>query len=126
MNRLYHKVKYAFMIIDPGIDRFITHELKSRFCNCDLSIIVFGIRVMCLGFSNKSHVDIFTESEKQLLVRSNLTQVFVLRGIQKKRIWKLNIQINSFKTRYWMILQHVSINSLLNKMTVMTQRLYNI
>ena len=55
------------MIIDPGIDRFITHELKSRFCNCDISTIVFGIRVMCLGFSNKSHVDIFYRIRKTVV-----------------------------------------------------------
>ena len=46
------------MIIDPVTNGFIPNEVKSNFYSCDHSILAFGKRGLCLGFSNTSHVDI--------------------------------------------------------------------
>ena len=52
------KVSYDSNTIDPEITRFSPNEVRSHFHICDQSIInTLGIRVLCLGFSNTSHVD---------------------------------------------------------------------
>ena len=45
------------MMIDPVINGFISNEVKSHFHIFDHSIITFGIKGFCLGFSNTSNVD---------------------------------------------------------------------
>ena len=52
-----HKVIYASKIIDPVINEFSTNEVTSNFDMCDQSIVTFGMRGFCLGFSHTSHVD---------------------------------------------------------------------
>ena len=44
------------MIIDRVVIGFSFNELRINFQLCDLSIINFGKKGFCLGFSNKSHV----------------------------------------------------------------------
>ena len=45
------------MKIDPVINGFSINEVKVHLHICDHSIVTFGIRVLCLGFSNTSNVD---------------------------------------------------------------------
>ena len=54
---LSHTFSYASKIIDPVINLFSPHEVTIHFHICDHSIVLFGIRGLCLGFSNTSHVD---------------------------------------------------------------------
>ena len=51
------KVSYASMMIDPVIIGFSTNKVKIHLHIRDHSIINFGIRGLCLEFSNTSHVD---------------------------------------------------------------------
>ena len=51
------EVSYASKIIDPVINGFSTHEVRSHLQICVHSIVTFGIRGLCLRFSNYSHVD---------------------------------------------------------------------
>ena len=45
-------------IIDPVINGFSPHEVRSNLYICENSIITFGIRGLCLGCSNNTHVEI--------------------------------------------------------------------
>ena len=61
------KVSYAYKIIDPVIHGFIPNEAKGHLQTCDHSIINFGLRGLCLGFSNTSHVDSLDRSIKSVV-----------------------------------------------------------
>ena len=52
-----HKVSYAYKIIYSVINEFIPHEVRGNFHISDHSIGIFGIRYICLEFSNTPHVD---------------------------------------------------------------------
>ena len=54
--RLSQKVKYASKIINPVINESSTNEVTSHFYICGHSIVTFGIKGLCLGFSNTSYV----------------------------------------------------------------------
>ena len=43
INRLFHKVSYASMKIDPVINIFSPNEVKLCPCICDHSMVTFGI-----------------------------------------------------------------------------------
>ena len=45
------------MMIDTVINGFSLNKVRSHFHICDFSIVTFGIRGLCLGFSNTYHVD---------------------------------------------------------------------
>ena len=49
------KVSYASNVIDLVINGFSTNDVSSFFHICDHSIVKFGIREKCLGFSNTYH-----------------------------------------------------------------------
>ena len=55
--RLSQKVSYSTKIIDPVINGFSPNELIINLHVCYHSIVKFGVRGSCLGFSNTSHVD---------------------------------------------------------------------
>ena len=48
---------YASMLIDPVINGFSPNYVSSNFHICECSIVTFGIKEKCLGFSNTSHVE---------------------------------------------------------------------
>ena len=50
------KVSYASKIIYPVINGFNPHEVTIHLHICDNSVVTIGIRGLCLGFSNTSHV----------------------------------------------------------------------
>ena len=54
---LSQKVSYDSKIIDPIINGFSPNEVRNNFHIYDQSIVTFGIRGLCSGFSNTSHVD---------------------------------------------------------------------
>ena len=54
---LSHKISYASKIIDPVINGFSPRKVISNLHICDHSIVTFGIRGLCLGFSNTFHVE---------------------------------------------------------------------
>ena len=58
INRLSHKVSYTSKIIDLIIDGFSPNGESSHLHIRDTSIVTFGIREKCIGFSNTSRVDI--------------------------------------------------------------------
>ena len=51
---LSHKFSYSYIMIDTIINGFIPNEIKMYLSIFDHSIITFGIRVLCLGFSKTS------------------------------------------------------------------------
>ena len=57
INFLSQKVSYDSMAVYPIINGFITKEVRIRLYFCDLSIITFGRKTLCLGSSGTSHVD---------------------------------------------------------------------
>ena len=57
INRLSQKVSYASKIINPVIDGFNPNDESSHLRICDHSIVTFGTREKCIGFSSTSHVD---------------------------------------------------------------------
>ena len=56
INRLSQKSSYDSMIIDPVINWFIPNWLSVHLHICYHSIITFGGKGFCLGFSNTSYV----------------------------------------------------------------------
>ena len=83
----YHKVKYASVVIDPVIDGFSPNEVKSRLYTCDHSIITFGIRVLCLGFSNTSHVNILHRIRNTVVGKVRFdTSIFVKRYSKRENM----------------------------------------
>ena len=54
---LSQKGSYSFKIIDPVINGFIPNDVSIHLHICDQSIVTFGIRGRCLGFSITYHVD---------------------------------------------------------------------
>ena len=54
---LSRKVSYASKIVDPVINGFSPHEVRSNLHICDNSIVAFFIIGFCFGFSKTSHVD---------------------------------------------------------------------
>ena len=55
------------MIIDPVINGFNPNEVNIHWHFCDYSIVDFGIRGLCLGFSNSSHVDSLVRFRKSVV-----------------------------------------------------------
>ena len=51
------KVSYASNIIDIVINLFIPNEVTIHLQICEHSIVTYGIRGLCIGFSDTSHVD---------------------------------------------------------------------
>ena len=51
-----HNVSYASKKVYPVINGFNPHEVRIHLHICDHSIVKFGIRGLCLGFSSTSHV----------------------------------------------------------------------
>ena len=51
------EVSHASKIIDLVINGFSPKDVSINLHICDHSIVKFGIRGKCLGFSNTSHVD---------------------------------------------------------------------
>ena len=51
------KVSHASKIIDPAINRLSPNEVKIHLQICYHSMMIFGMRGLCLGFSNTSHFD---------------------------------------------------------------------
>ena len=95
---LSHKVSYDSKIIDPVINWFSPNEVRIHFHIYDQSIVTFGIRVLWFGFSDTSHVEsldrfgklVFDKVKNDLCIKKN-------RIIQKKIIWKYNMQMNFSK-----------------------------
>ena len=54
---LSQKVSYAYKIIDLVTNGFSPNDISSHLYICDTSIVTFGIREKCIGFSNTSRVD---------------------------------------------------------------------
>ena len=65
--RLYQKVSYASKIVDLVINGFSFHEARSHLHIYDYSIVNFGIRGLCLRFSNTFHVDILYRFRKSVI-----------------------------------------------------------
>ena len=55
------------MRIDPDNNGFSPNEVKSHFYICDHSILTFGKRGLCLGFSKTSHVDSLDKIRKSVV-----------------------------------------------------------
>ena len=83
------------MIIDPVTNGFIPIEVKSNFYICDNSILTFGKRGLCLGFSNNSHVESLYRFRKSVVdkVKLDINNVLNRRMIYNV-IWKHNMQTN--------------------------------
>ena len=84
---LSQKVSNFSKIIDPVINGFITNDEFIHFHICDHSIIIFGIREKCIGFSNNYHVDSL-DSFRRSVVDKFKTDIYVKNNntIQKKII----------------------------------------
>ena len=54
---LSHEVSYSSMKNNAVINGFSPNDVRFHLDICDHSIVDFGIRGLCLGFSNTSHVD---------------------------------------------------------------------
>ena len=50
-------VSYNFKLVDPVINEFIPHDVRSHLQIFYYSIITFGIRGLCLGFPETSYVN---------------------------------------------------------------------
>ena len=92
-----YKVTYASKRIDPGINGFIPKEVIGHFHIFFISIVAFGIRGSCLGFSNTSNVYSLDRFKNQLLIGLQQTYVFKKEIIERKIIWKYNMKMSSFK-----------------------------
>ena len=68
-NLLHQKFSYAYMMIDPVINRFSPNEVKIHFHICDNLIITFFTRGLYLEFSNTSRVDSLDRFRKTFLIR---------------------------------------------------------
>ena len=68
--RLEHKVSYYSMKNNPVINGFSPNDIKFHLDICDHSIVDFGIRGLCLGFSNTSRVD-----SSDMFIKSVVDQV---------------------------------------------------
>ena len=66
---LSKKVSYVSNLIDPVTNGFNTHEVISYLHIFDLSIVKFGIRVFCLGFSKHSYVDSLYRFRKSVVYK---------------------------------------------------------
>ena len=67
---LYQKFSYASKKIDPVINGLSPHELGIHFQICHHSIVKFGIRGLCLGFSKNLMLTVYIGLENKLLIRS--------------------------------------------------------
>ena len=85
INILSQKVHYDSMMINQVIKRFSPNEVKSHFHICDHSIITFCRRLLCLGFSNTSWVDILYRFIKSVVDKVK-TDVCTLKKTIKKKI----------------------------------------
>ena len=72
INRLFQKVSYYSMVIDPVINVFSPNEVSSHFQICDHSIINFGKIGFCLGFSKTSHVESLDRFIKSMVEKVEL------------------------------------------------------
>ena len=80
------KVSYASKIIVPVINVFSPNEVISNFHICDHSIVTFGIRRLCLGFSNNSHVEILDRFRKSVVGKVKTEVCIKKRKIIKNEI----------------------------------------
>ena len=86
-NIIYHlfqKVSCVSKISDPVINGFSPHEVRIHLHICDYSIIAFGIRVLCVGFSKTSYVRSLYRFRK-LFVDKVKTEECVKKRISSKR-----------------------------------------
>ena len=67
IDSLSHKVSYASNIIDTVLNGFIPNEVRINLHICYHSIVTFGIRGLCLGFSNASHIDSLDRLRKSVV-----------------------------------------------------------
>ena len=86
---MYQKVSYTYKIVDLVINGFSTNDVSSHSHICDHSIVTFGIREKCIGFSNTSHVDILDRFIRSVVdkVKSDiflLQKVFIQNKIMRK------------------------------------------
>ena len=67
INIFSQNISYDYMMIDTSIIGFSTNEEISSLQICDNTIITFGKRGICLGFSNTSRVDILDSFRKVVI-----------------------------------------------------------
>ena len=68
-------------MIDPDIIGFSDNELKTHFQNFDHSIITFGLRGLCLGFSNTSHVESLGRFTKTVVDTFKFKELFFIESL---------------------------------------------
>ena len=82
---LSRKVSYASKKVYPVINVFNPREVRSNSYICYHSILIFGIRVLCLGFSKTSHIDSLDRFRK-LVVDKVITKLCKKKNIIKKSV----------------------------------------
>ena len=81
INRLSQKDIYASMKVDPVINALITNEVKVHLHICDHSILTFGLRGLCLGFSNTSHVESLGRFTKTVVDTFKFKELFFIESL---------------------------------------------
>ena len=106
--------------MDPVINGFSPNEVKIHFHICDHSIVTFGIRELCLVFSNTSHIETLDRFRKPVVDKAK-TDLCKKMNSPNKNNSKIKYTNEFGKIWVWVILKHVFINSFTMKMTTMTR-----